>query len=100
MINFLLLFALLRRKLGGLQTKRVITSLFRTGAASLAMGLIGWYLLRGEMWTSEGNVLMKAGYLSGTIVLSMLTYVLITRVLGSEELGFVLGFVRQKFKRA
>jgi putative peptidoglycan lipid II flippase len=99
MLNFLMLFALLRRKLGRLQTRKIIASLTRTGAASIVMGLLSWSMLRGDLWTGPGNVLLKAGHLTGAIVFSVLCYIFVTRVLGSEELGFVLGLIRRRFKR-
>jgi putative peptidoglycan lipid II flippase len=55
MANFAALFLLLRRRLGRLEARRIARSLARTAAASAAMGLLGWWLLRGEIWAAGGH---------------------------------------------
>jgi putative peptidoglycan lipid II flippase len=98
MVNFTVLFHLLRKRLGGVGTRGILVSLTKTGAASAAMGLLGHALLRGEIWRSTGGELLKSAHLAGTIALCVLCYILITRALGSEELGFVMNMIRRRLK--
>jgi len=96
MVNFAALFILLRRRLGRLETGRIARSLARTAAGSAAMGLAGWALLRGELWVAAGHTTLKAAVFAGTAALCIAIYLAASRLLGSEELGTVLGLLRHR----
>jgi putative peptidoglycan lipid II flippase len=98
-LNFIVLFSLLRRTLGRLDTRRILGSLVRTASASFLMVLPGAALLRGELWSTPGNSPLKAGYLAGTIAICAALYFFIAWAMRSEELGFVLNSIRQRFRR-
>ena len=99
MVNFATLFFLLRRRLGRLETGRIVRSLLRTAAAAALMGLVGWLLLRGHLWEAGGRTALKTALFSGTAVLCVAVYCGASRLLGSEELGTVLALARRRVNR-
>jgi putative peptidoglycan lipid II flippase len=98
-VNFSLLFFFLRRKLKKLDSKRIFRSFVKTIFASTIMGVIGWMLLHGELWHIHGSTFNKAFYLSGTIAICVVTYLLLSYLLKSEEVSYVIEMVKQKFRR-
>jgi putative peptidoglycan lipid II flippase len=98
-VNFVLLFYFLRRKLQRVDTKRIFSSFVKTIFASAIMGYIGWGILHGELWTIHGNTSLKACYLSGTITLCVMIYIILSYILKSEEISYVIKMVKQKFRR-
>ena len=94
--NFVVLFYFLRKRLGGVGTRAIMRSFATTAAASVIMGLAGWYLLRGGPWTSDGQAVLKAAYLSGTIFACAGLYLSVTLLCRSEEAGFILATLRRR----
>ncbi len=62
------------------------------------MGLAGWGLLRGEIWQQSGNIPEKAAYLTGTVFLCCGIYTGCSYFLKNEEMGYVYGMIKKKFK--
>jgi putative peptidoglycan lipid II flippase len=99
MVNFTVLFFLLRRRLGRVETGRIFRSLLRTTAAAALMGLAGWALLRGQLWEAGGHSALKALVFAGTASICVAVYLGSSRLLGSEELGTVLALARRRVNR-
>jgi putative peptidoglycan lipid II flippase len=97
-LNFVLLFFFLKRKLNKVDTRRVLRSLAKTIFASSVMGIIGWMLLKGEIWHIHGNTLNKTFYLCGTIVLCSGIYFFLSYFLKSEEVFYVINMIKKRFK--
>jgi putative peptidoglycan lipid II flippase len=97
-LNFALLFFFLKRKLDKVDTRRVLRSFAKIIFASSVMGIIGWMLLKGEIWHIHGNTLNKTFYLSGTIVLCIGIYLFLSYFLKSEEVFYVINMIKKKFK--
>jgi putative peptidoglycan lipid II flippase len=100
-INFVLLLHFLRKRLGRVDGRKILLSLLRISLASLVMGLTGWWLLEGTettagLWRQSGDSLLKAGYLSGAIALSVAVYVLVSLLFRAEEIGFVLNLIKKR----
>jgi putative peptidoglycan lipid II flippase len=98
-INFILLFYFLRKRLKRVDAVRILSSFLKTILASSVMGCIGWLMLHGELWKIYGNTYLKAFYLSGTVALCGMIYIFISYMLKSEELSYVAGLVKQKFRK-
>jgi putative peptidoglycan lipid II flippase len=96
MLNIALSTVLLRKKIGRMDGRRIARSLFKIVPASLAMGVIGWWVSRQPVWSSTGNTLDKAELLGGGMAASVLFYVIVMWILRSEELQFMWGMVRKK----
>jgi putative peptidoglycan lipid II flippase len=91
MINFTMLFYFLRMRLGHVGATKIIRSFIKCLIASGGMAVVCYSIPGGAIWSGAGGVSMKTLYLSGTIALA---------VLKSEELGFVLGSIKEKLNAA
>ena len=96
-LNFGLLFFFLRKKLKRIDSKRILRSFMKTIIAATIMGVIGRMLLHGELWHVDGQTLYKVFYLSGTIVICVVTYLLMSFLLKNEEVSFVMDMLKRKF---
>jgi putative peptidoglycan lipid II flippase len=99
MLNIGLLTLQLRKKIGRMDGRRILTSLLRIVPASAAMGAIGWWVSRNPVWELRGNTLYKSELLVGTMAVSVLFYVVMMWALRSEELKFLWGMVKKKKRR-
>ncbi len=98
-VNFTALFYLLRKRLGRVGARGSRRSFLKVSAASAVMGITGWALLRGGLWGMPGMAIEKAGILGGGILLSIGVYLIMCRILKSEEMGFMWGMIRDRFGR-
>jgi putative peptidoglycan lipid II flippase len=96
MLNIGLLTLQLRKKIGRMDGRRILSSLFRIIPASLAMAAIGWWVSRDPVWALRGNTLYKSELLAGAMAVSVLFYILMMWVVRSEELNFLWGMVKRK----
>ena len=95
-VNFIILFYLLRAKLGRVDGKNILRSFIKVSIASIIMGLAGWRLLGGDMWTESGRTLEKAALLSGVILLCTGIYFFIMYLMKSEELDYLINMRKRK----
>lgn len=96
MVNIGLLTVQLRKKIGRMDGKRILTSLLKIVPASVAVGVIGWWVSRQPLWELSGHTLFKAGLLGGGMAVSVLFYVIVMWILRSEELKFIWEMVKKK----
>ncbi|NTU43688.1 MAG: murein biosynthesis integral membrane protein MurJ, partial [Nitrospirales bacterium] len=95
-VNFTVLFFLLRRKVGGIGTRRIVVSFIKIIASSAVMGIAG-HLLSGVMdWQTTGNGLVKALFLGGMIAVCGAVYVSLSYLLKSEEMVYLLDAVKKR----
>lgn len=97
-INFSLLFFFLRRKIGRVDARKIVDSFSKIALSSAAMGLVGWGLLRGEIWHQSGNSGEKAVYLTGTVVLCIAVYAACSYIFKNEEMKYVHETLSRKFR--
>lgn len=97
--NFMLLFYLLRKRLGGIGTKKIVDSFVRTLFASVVMGIAGWFIVRSDLWILSGHDIEKAVYLGAAIAVCSVIYALISHLLKSEEMGYIIDKARQKMRK-
>lgn len=95
-INFSLLFYLLRRRLGKIGAKTILSSFMKAALSASVMGLVAASLLGGELWMRSGMALTKTLYLSGAMAVSAGIYLLLQAAMRSEELGYLWGLIRKK----
>ena len=98
-INFIVLFYMLKRKMGRIDGKNIFLSFAKISAVSAVTGLASWFIIRGDMWTEGGRTIQKAGILSGVILFFIAAYLLIMHLSGSKELKYLLE-MRKRKKRA
>ncbi len=89
-IEMLLLIVLIRKRLGGLDDRRLAISALKTTLASLVMGLAVWGFLN---VTADTGVMVRA--LGGTIIGAGVFFVA-AWLLRSEELHTVLSIIRRR----
>ena len=96
--NFVLLFYFLRRKLGGVGTRRILVSFFKIVVAAAIMGICGWYATQGSIWASGGHILQKGVLLSAAIIGCISIYLLAGHLLRIEEMGYLVTKIKERMK--
>lgn len=89
-VNFTALFFLLRRRLGGIGTGRILASFSKTLLASSVMGAAGWLAVRSGLWSAGGSGLAKALSLGGVLAGCAALYFIAAYLLKSEEMGYII----------
>ena len=92
-IEMVLLIVVIRKRLGGLDDRRVALSALKTAFASIVMGLAVWGFL---MLTATASVVVRA---FGGMIVGAGVFFIAAWLLRSEELRGVLGMVRQRLRR-
>jgi putative peptidoglycan lipid II flippase len=98
-INFIILFFFFRKKLRRIGGAMILSSFIKSALASAVMGVAGMLILRGELWKTGGHILTKSLYMTGTIILCAGVYGLLSYLLKSEELSFIVKMIRMKLKK-
>lgn len=95
-INFTLLFFMLKRKLGRIDARAIITSFIKITAASVVTGVLSWLIIKGDIWKHGGRTPEKAGIMCGIILLFLAVYAGIMHLLGSDELKYLISMGKKK----
>ncbi len=86
-VNMGLLYSRLRKRVGPIDERRILTSFFKIGLASLLMGVVAFFYDHFILKTSGvASRLLQASYLGLGILLSALVYFLLTLLLKIEEI--------------
>jgi len=86
-VNMGLLYSRLRKRVGPIDERRILTSFFKIALASLLMGVAAFFYDHFILQTHGGaSRLFQAGSLGLGIVLSALVYFLLTLLLKIEEI--------------
>jgi putative peptidoglycan lipid II flippase len=99
--NFLLLYALMRRHLHGLESRRMLVMLAKVGAAAAALVAVcaassHWLL---DDWATQ-TFLIKLGALLATVIVGALVFLACGLALHIEELNEVQGALKRRLRRA
>jgi putative peptidoglycan lipid II flippase len=96
LLNAALLLVVFRRIMGRLGLKRLFLSTLRMGIGCLTMGAAAWWIASLIPWDAPGRMFEKITVLTAAILGSLLIYLVTTRLLGSRELGAIVGpFIRR-----
>ncbi len=96
MLNISLLTIQLRKKIGRIDASRILRSLVKIIPASLAIGVIGWWISSNRLWDHGGNTEHKLELLGGSMLATICFYVIAMWITKSEELEFIWGMVKRK----
>jgi putative peptidoglycan lipid II flippase len=99
-INFLVLYALMRRRVESFETGRMVSTLARVGLAGGVLALICWagtYWLLAD-WAHQA-VVPKALYLLATISVAGAGFFVTAMLLGVDELAGLTALVKRKLQR-
>jgi putative peptidoglycan lipid II flippase len=99
-VNFVILSILLRLRLGRIGLKKTMISFAKSSFAAFVMGISGWFITRGDIWLETGKTLQKIGTLVGVMSLCIFIYILLMRLMGSDELSYLLKIIFKKKERA
>jgi len=97
-VNFSILFFLLRERLKRVDGRRIFSSFSKSLVAASLMGLTGGMLLQGKLWQTQGQILSKVSYLSGTIIICFAVYLSLSYLLKNEEFFHIIRMIKQKFR--
>ncbi|MBI1986959.1 MAG: murein biosynthesis integral membrane protein MurJ [Nitrospinae bacterium] len=89
MINLLTLLVILRRRLGRMGGREILSSTLRISVASLGMGGAAYLVSQTASWSSPGLGPEKILSLGGAIILSLAIYLVLSHLLKSPEWGFL-----------
>lgn len=95
-VNFIVLFALLRKKIGSVDGRNIVRSFIRTAVAAVIMGGLGIIVINRYMWAEGAGIFEKAGILAAVIALCMGIYFLIMHIIKSEELRYLLDMRKRR----
>ncbi len=99
MLNGSILVAVLHRRLGRVDWGSIGWSALRVLAASVPLVLVCWWVAGAAIWTQPGDWMMKSALLGVGIGLSVVGYLGLHILFGSEELNVVSGMVKRKLGR-
>ncbi|MBI5739717.1 MAG: murein biosynthesis integral membrane protein MurJ [Nitrospirae bacterium] len=97
--NFCVLFFMLRKKLGNVDGRKIAASFMKISAASAVTGIAGWLIVRGDIWMHGGRTVEKTGIMIAAVLFYLAVYVLIMRMLKSEELTYLVKMYKEKRKK-
>lgn len=95
-LNLVLLVMNLNSKLGGVDVKKNIYSLFKILLSSLTMGLVAFLICSVENWTMTGNTAEKVVHMSVAIVVGLGIYFMCSYWMKNEEMLFLLKMIKRK----
>lgn len=96
MLNFILLFIILRKRLGRIDARNIISSSVKVGIASLIMGVVVYMFSLITSWTTHGLFLEKFLTLSVAVIIGILTFAFGAHIFKSPEMGFFANIIKQR----
>ena len=103
LFGFVVLFAILRKRIGGVYGRELAAGILKVGVASAVMGAVVWASSRGmETWLGASQ-LARLADLAVSIPLGLAAFYASCRVLGVSELDLAVraftGPIRRRFRR-
>lgn len=95
-VNLTMLSIMLRRRLGRIDGHRILNSILKSSIASTVMAILGSIIIKSDVWKVSGMVSLKSFYLGGTIIISLLIYILLSLLFKSEELRYVFRLILKR----
>lgn len=98
--NMAMLFLLLRRRIGPIGGKSIMTTTVKSAAASIPMSVLVYYGCSFVDWGQGGHKIHKALVLGVTILCGSALYLLTVKMLRSEEAHDLFSLLRRKLRRS
>ena len=96
-VQFVLLLYYLRRKMGGIDGRRIAYSFLRNGAIAAFMAGACWLALRNGPWLAgSGSPWQRVAYLAAGLGFGASLYTGIARLSGGEELRYLLQLLKSR----
>jgi putative peptidoglycan lipid II flippase len=84
-INFIVLFYLLERKIGRIPKKSILISGLKSAVSAVGMGAVVWYFIRNFDF-SQMDFVQKAGILAAAISIGIVVYLVLNLLFSHEDL--------------
>ena len=97
-LNLILLYWQLNRRLGGLDVAKNIKSMLLTFFCSLLMGWVAYWVCSLGDWTGSGNTMEKVFLLGAGMIAGIGVYLASCYWMKNEEMLFLLNIVKRKLK--
>ena len=94
--QFIILFILLRKKIGGLKLGRLFFKIARFSLAAAGMALVMIMVQAQGDWESGGNNLRNVLVLLAEVGAGFFTYLALSRIMGAQELKLLGGLLRRR----
>ena len=98
-LNGGILVAVLHRRLGRVEWGSILSSACRVLGVCVPVIVICFWVASASMWMESGKWIVKSAVLFAGIGSSVIVYLGVHIMLGSEELDVVMGMVKRKFGR-
>jgi putative peptidoglycan lipid II flippase len=98
-VNFTLLYLLMTRVSGSLETREMVSTLSRCIIAALPIGLIGWASHPWIASLAHASVFLRAGALFAVIGVAVFFFLLASWMLKIEGVNDFLVIIKRKLKR-
>jgi putative peptidoglycan lipid II flippase len=98
-VNFSILFYLLRAKLKRIDGKKIMSSFIKVSIVSFIMGVIGWLAVSQFIWSESGSTINKAAVLVGIMILCISVYIAAMHILKNDELNYIVKMIKEKKSR-
>jgi len=95
-INFVILFLLLRKKIGRVDGRKIFSSFLKISSASIIMALSGHYLIQLMKWDVYDGILERSVILLLTIMICIGLYLGLMSIMKSDELKFVVNLIKNR----
>ena len=96
-INFLLLFYIIEKRVGNVNTRAIVILLGKLILISGIMGTLVWRISKLTLWTESQFAIEKIGVMAGALVAAVLVYILLAKLLKVKEADFLLNMIRNRF---
>ena len=95
LFNVTLLIFILRKRIGGLQGRKILKSTVKLLMVSTIMGFV-IYFIDNSFYHLESNILLKIGVLFGNIALGVVLYLVLSFFIITDEVRFLMDLARNK----
>jgi putative peptidoglycan lipid II flippase len=97
--NVVLLIHLLRKRIGLMGGRKILTSVIRLFFLSAIMGITVYYL-NTTFFDPSYQLIIKFLILSANITIGILLYVFLSRIIQNEELSFLIDLIRNRKEKS
>ncbi|MBI5049108.1 MAG: murein biosynthesis integral membrane protein MurJ [Deltaproteobacteria bacterium] len=96
-VNLLLLFLILRKRLGGIGGRKILNSAVKVVVSSIPMGISVYAISLLADWSDGGITILRLLVLSLAISLGVLCYLLFARLFKSPEMAFLTDMLMERW---
>jgi len=97
--NMLMLLWLLRRKIGSFGGRDIMITAVKSSVASIPMAALVWYGCSFIDWSQAGHKVLKGTVLGGSVICGSVIYMVIVKLLRSQEALEAVSLLRRKSGR-